>query len=138
MSIYKSALLFSKNINNHACACVHEISCLFHCKQMECWNIYSNKFTFPIRGLSFDIIRLFRICETAPQHFNVLATSSSLSRYSSSVSGKDFWELKKIECASDDICKIRFRISNKHWRIHFHNLWLKMVWSFHQFLDAAY
>lgn len=49
------------------------------------------KFTFPIRGRSFNFARLFRICETAPQHFNVFATSSSLSRYSSSVSGKDLW-----------------------------------------------
>lgn len=45
--------------------------------------------TFPIRGRSFNFARLFLICETAPQHFNVFATSSSLSIYSSSVKGND-------------------------------------------------
>lgn len=47
--------------------------------------------TFPIRGRSFDFSRLLRMCDTAPQHFNVFATSSSLSIYSSSVRGKDLW-----------------------------------------------
>jgi hypothetical protein len=54
-----------------------------------------HNFTFPILGRSFDFARLFRICDTAPQHFNEFATSSSLKIYSSSVNGNDLYNSKK-------------------------------------------
>lgn len=52
----------------------------------------SHRLTFPIRGRSFNFSRQFRMCETAPQHFKLLATLSSLNIYSSSVSGKDLYQ----------------------------------------------
>lgn len=64
-----------------------------------------------MRGRSFDFARLFRICDTAPQHFNVFAMSSSLNIYSSSLNGNDLYnenimalnESRKVN-STEDLC----------------------------------